>query len=187
MMGDLNERGLSLEELFFRKRDAELIAQQRRLEQIKRSREALAEVSGIHNSKVLDKLIELEISPQVLASMALVPLIEVAWADGSVSDEEREAVLAGAHENGFEKGSVDYALLQNWLQSPPSDKLLDAWMHYVQGACEIMSAQERNSFKKDLIGRARKVAEASGGVLGLALKISPKERAVLKKMESAFS
>jgi hypothetical protein len=186
MDSSLYESGLSLEEAFFRKRDAELIEQYRRLEKIKQTREALSEISGIHNAKVLDKLIELEVSPQILASMAVVPLIEVAWADGRIDDNERVAVLAGAVGNGIVKGSTDYALLENWLLHRPPVKLLDAWMHYIEGLCEIMSKEERNAFKNDLMGRARKVAEASGGVLGLG-KISSEEQSILKKMEGAFS
>ncbi len=182
----LFESGQSLEDAFFRKRDAELIAQHRKLEKIKCTRKALAEISGIHNAKVLDKLIELEVSPQILSSMAVVPLIEVAWADGKVDAEERRALLAAAESKGVAKCSVDHALLENWLQHRPPAKLLDAWMHYISGLCEIMSREERRAFQHDLLGRARKVAEASGGLLGMA-KVSDKEQAVLKKMESAFT
>lgn len=185
MNNRVQEFGLSLEEAFFRKRDIELIEQHRRLEKIKRTREALAEISGIKNQNVLDKLIELEVSPQILSSMGIVPLIEVAWADGTIDDKERTAVLAGAAANGLKKGSVEYALLESWLQSSPPAKLLDAWMHYIEGLCEIMSKDERHAFKDELIGRARKVAEASGGVLGLG-KISLPEQAVIRKMEGAF-
>ncbi len=178
--------GLSLEEAFFRKRDAELIEQHRRLEKIKRTREALGEISGIKNPAVLDKLIALEVSPPILSSIAMVPLVEVAWADGKIDEEERAAVLAGAVGSGIKPGSADYVLLENWLQHRPAVKLLDAWMLYISGLCEIMSKGEREALKKDLLGRARRVAEASGGLCGL-VRISSEEKAVLKKMEGAFS
>jgi len=187
MNSNIFDRGLSLEEAFFRKKDAELIALHRKLENIKRTRETLSEVSGIHNAKVLDKLIELEISPNILSSMSVVPLIEVAWADGKIDDAECAAVLEAAASNGIKKGSPDYCLLENWLKHRPPVKLLEAWLHYIEGLCETMTAAERKSFKSDLLGRARKVAEASGGILGVALKVSSGEQAILKKMESAFS
>jgi len=182
----LFDSGFSLEEAFFRKRDVELIEQHRKLEKIKRTRETLSEISGIHNAKVLDKLIELDVSPQVLSSMAVVPLVEVAWADGKIDDNQRAAILVSAEGNGIGKGSTDHALLENWLKHRSPAKLLDAWMHYIAGLCEIMNEEERNAFRKDLIGRARKVAGSSGGVLGL-VKISSEEQAILKTMESAFS
>ena len=186
MGGEMFERGQTLEDAFFRKRDAELIEQIARLEKIKKTREELARMSGITNAKVLDKLIELEVSPQILSSLTVIPLIEVAWADGTIDDKERAAVLGGAAGNGLRKGSPEYALLENWLTHRPPAKLLDAWMHYIEGLCEIMSGEEREAFRKDLIGRARRVAEASGGVLGM-VKVSPQELSVLKAMESAFA
>jgi hypothetical protein len=187
MDSTLYQSGLSLEEAFFRKRDAELIEQHRKIERIKRTREALSEISGIHNPKVLDRLIELEISFEVLASIAVVPLVEIAWADGHVDEREHKAVLEAAAGTGIRKGSVDYNLLDVWLKHRPPAKLLDAWVHYIEGLCETMSPQERNALRLELIGRARKVAEAAGGILGLAFNISLEEHAVLKKMESAFS
>ncbi len=186
-MNSLYECGLSLEDAFFRKRDAELIEQHRKIERIKRTREALSELSGIHNPKVLDRLIELEISPEVVASIAIVPLVEIAWADGHVDEREHKAVLEAIVGIGIKKGSVDYALLDAWLKHRPPAKLLDAWVHYIDGLCETMILQERDALRSELIGRARKVAEAAGGILGLAFRISLEEHAVLKKMEGAFS
>lgn len=187
MVNDFFDSGLSLEEAFFRKKDAELIALQCKLEAVKQTRQALSDISGIHNPKVLDKLIELEISPNILASMAIVPLVEVAWADGTIDDKERAAVLEAADANGIKSGSCVYLLLQNWLQHKPPARLLEAWLHYIEGVCETMTPAERHSLRSDLLDRARKVAGSSGGILGVALKISPAERSVLKKMEHAFS
>lgn len=183
----LYEKGNTLEEAFFRKRDAELIEQHKKIERMKRNRETLAEVSGIHNAKVLDRLIELEVSPEVLACMAVVPLIEIAWADGQVDDVERKAVLKAASESGMKKGSVDYALLDAWLKHRPPEKLLMAWAHYIEGLCSTLSAKEIESLKSELMGKAEKIASATGGILGLAFNVSPEEKAVLQKMEHAFN
>ncbi len=111
-------RGQALEALFFRKQDDALIAQHERLEHKRRTREALAEVSGIRNPQVLDKLMELEVSPSIMASLSIVPLVEVAWADGKVQDEEREAILAAA-KKGIGEKSIDHELLEAWLNHCP--------------------------------------------------------------------
>jgi hypothetical protein len=187
MNNSLYECGLSLEEAFFRKRDAELIEQHRKIDKMERTRAALAEISGIHDPKVLDKLIALDISPEVLASIAVVPLVEIAWADGHVDEGEHKTVLAAAAENGMGKGSVDYDLFDNWLKHRPPAGLMDAWVHYIEGLCATMNAQECHALKAELIGRARKVSEASGSIFGFVFNVSSQERAVLKKMEAAFS
>ena len=45
---------------------------------------------------------------------------------------------------------------------------------------------ERDAIKTTFLSRARQVAEAAGGFLGLTSKISGKEEAMLKKLESVF-
>ncbi len=186
MLDSLNTSGRRLEDLFFLQNDARLIEQRRKLEQMQHTQAALAEVSDIRNPDVLKRLVELEITPDLLATLAVVPLVEVAWADGDVDERERAAALAGAEGTGMAKGSVDYALLDEWLKLRPPAKLLQAWVHYVQGLCESLSAAEREGLREDLLRRARRVAEASGGFLGLTSRISLDEQAMLDKMAAAF-
>ena len=68
---------------------------------------------------VLDKLVELGLKPNTIAALSLVPLIEVAWADGEIQDNERTAILQGAHGKGLEEGTDGYELLQTWLKGKP--------------------------------------------------------------------
>ncbi len=152
---------------------------------MKRTLEDLQEVSGIRNPDVLNKLIALNVSTALLSSIAVVPLVEVAWADGKIDQDERKAVLIGADKNGVKEGSVDYELLDNWLKHRPPESLLEAWTHYITGLCENMTGLERQTFKKEVLDRARNVARATGGIGGF-LKISPEERTVLRKIEKAF-
>lgn len=182
----LIKRGQALEALFFRKQDAALIAQHERLEHKRRTREALAEVSGIQNPQVLDTLMQLDITPSIMASLAVVPLMEVAWADGLVQEKERETILASASECGICKKSVDYELLEAWLNHRPPKKLLAAWTHFISGLCETMTAPEREALRFELLSHAQAVAEAAGGFLGLTSKISAREQAILDEMSAAF-
>jgi hypothetical protein len=81
---------------------------------------------------------------------------------------------------------MDYALLKEWLRQRPPPTLLEAWQHYVQGLCATLSPRERAELKDDLLSRARSVAEATGGFLGLTSRVSREERAIIEKMEAAF-
>lgn len=182
----LERRGRKLEDLFFAQEDAKLIAKQQELARLARTQQALADVSGITNHEVLRKLVALEITPELLASLAVVPLIEVAWADGAVQDRERQAILQAAAGTGRGRGTVDYQLLEEWLSRPPQPSLLEAWLHYITGLCETLTEQERKSLEQDLLSRARQIAEAAGGILGLG-KVSAQEEAVLDRMAKAFS
>lgn len=183
----LGRRGQKLEELFFHEKNKALIEQHQRLEQLRHTRKALEEVSGIQNHQLLDKLMELDVSPAILASLAVVPLVEVAWADGTIHENERKAILSAATANGIGNISVDYELLETWMEKRPPKKLLKAWTHFIAGLCETMSETERNALKSELLSHAQAVAESAGGFLGLTSKISAQEQAVLDEMAAAFS
>ena len=180
-------RGSRLEDLFFEKEDVLLVEQRRRLAQMERTQGVLAEISGIGDCEVLTRLVELEVSPDLLAALAIVPLIEVAWADGEVREHEAVAVLAGAEGSGIAKGSANHILLQEWLRHRPPKAMLEAWTYYAAGLCEALSDQQRESLRHDLLLRARRVAEAAGGFLGLTSRVSGQERAVLARLEAALA
>lgn len=174
-----------IEDAFFIANDKHLIEKQRALKKMRETKASLAAVSGIHNEAVLEKLIELDIRPETLASLAVIPLIEVAWADGSVSKKEETAVLAAAASIGIKKGGVEYGLLEEWLKHKPPRKMMSAWIHYIQGLGERLTKQEKSALKAELLGAARAIAESSGGLLGVGA-MSKEEKDVIREMEKAF-
>ena len=176
----------SLEDAFFLKQDQTLIGRQAELRKMAKNKEVLATVSGITNEAILDSLVRLNVRPETLAALAVVPLVEVVWADGEVDDKERANVLDHAASQGIALGSIEHELLERWLAHRPEASLLDAWQHYVRGLCERMSPAERDALKQELLRNARKAAEASGGLFGLG-KVSREEKLVLAKLESGFA
>ena len=175
-----------LEDAFFSSRDAKLIEQLQLMEKMKESKEALRKVSNIKNEAVLEKLVSLDVRPEMLVPLAMVPLLEIVWADGTVDDEEREAILKAVVDAGFDKSSVNYAVIENWLTHRPPAKLLSVWLHYTQGLCENLSGKEKKDFCKELVDQATAVAESSGGFLGLGNKISKAEQKVIDTLKTAF-
>ena len=182
----LHRRRHALEAVFFLKQDAALREQQRLLEQKKHTRKTMAAISGINNERIIDELMALEVSLADMAALAVAPLVAVAWADGTVQDNERRAVLAAAAANGIAEKTAAFAVLSAWLTHRPPKKLLIAWQHYCAGICEALSPADRSAFKAALLERASSVAEASGGFLGLTTKVSPAERDVLAQLSAAF-
>jgi hypothetical protein len=180
------KQGKSLEDLFFLEKDKMLIESLHKIEKMKETKIALAKVSGITNDGVLQKLVDLNVRPEIVASLAIIPLIEVAWADGSVDEKEKKAILNAAGESFISKESPDFNLLQSWMKRKPGPGLLKAWMIYIKGLCEQLNEYQKKAIKKDLIGHAREVAEATGGLLGLGYRISKKEQEMLDKLASAF-
>src|SRR4030095_12804901 len=79
----LGERRRALEEEFFRKEDQRLPARLREHKAKEASREELSRISGIKNTAILDRLVELGVHAETLVAPSIVPLAQVAWAGGA--------------------------------------------------------------------------------------------------------
>ena len=143
----------------------------------------LSEVSGIKNAALLDVLHSHGLSSETVSALSLVPVIETAWADGDVSDEERICILGAARQVGI--GFDAYEFLKTWLNERPDDSLFEAWRSFVKELATTLSSDEFDLVREDVLRRATEVAECSGGTMG-AYKVSSTERYVLLQLESAF-
>ena len=175
----LDDRRKALEEAFFAKQNAELLRRLREPE----GQKDLATAVGIQDKAALDRLAGHGIQGNALAAVSLAPLVLVAWADGSLEEPERQAVLSAAAEAGIPAGGPAHALLTQWLAQHPPQDLLASWTDYVRA----LAPEARAALRKDVLGRARRVAEAAGGFLGLTSKVSAAEEAMLKRLEGAFA
>lgn len=188
MSGDfLDDRRRALEEAFFAKHNEALRRRLTERNDATSRKEAISAATGIIDEAALEKLANLNIGADTLAALSLVPLVAVAWADGSIDDKEREAILSGATETGLEKQGASYELLNQWLAERPPPALLATWKAYIAAISATLSDEGKRALKSELLGRARAVAETAGGFLGMGRKISTAEEAVLRQLEGAVS
>ena len=182
----LADRKKALEDSFFAKHNEKLLAKMRDKQRKQAARDGLAEISGVSDGDVLDQLVALDIEPATWTAMSLIPLLEVAWADGKMHEKERRAVLAAAEANGVFVDSPSHALLVSWLERRPDARLFQAWGEYIVHLCSKLGEREKQRLKSEIVGRARAVAESTGGILGLGNKVSAQEAAILSELEKAF-
>ena len=175
-----------LENEFFAKRDAQKLAALRKEIAARAERQGLQKVTGIPDEAVLTTLVDAGITAETLAALALVPLVLVAWADGELDAKERDAVLEAAAAHDIDDEGPAYQLLATWLIAPPDLSLGIAWREYAAAFREILPAEVVVALHDWVMSRARNVAAATGGFLGLGSKISAKEQAVLDDLESVF-
>ena len=182
-MGDDNamaRRGKALEDEYFHRKEKELIEKLRQ----KKAREAqlkeLSEATGIPNEEVLGILQELGYTRDTVLLLHLVPLIAVGWADGKISDKEREMILEAANMRGVEAASPAHTQLEDWLQNRPSEEFFEQTLRVVRH----LSPGDQES--GDVLSQAMQVASASGGILGFGSKISAAEQALLSRIAAAL-
>ena len=181
----LQDRRKSLEEEFFHKESQrDLVKMKEKLAQ-KTSKEELKKASGMEDDVVLDKLMELGIGAETITALSLVPLIKVAWADGTIQANEREAILQGALGKGIEKDSASFELLDEWLADEPSDSLFDAWAAYIGTLRAELSTEQASVLKTQVVRFAQVIAESAGGFLGLG-KVSKEEKHAIAWIASVF-
>jgi len=181
----LKQRRESLEEEFFHKLQEEQLATLRDELDRKQTRDELRTACGIADEAILDQLIALGVSGPTMAALSMVPLVWVAWADGSVQEQERKAVLQAAAERGIEDSGAAHKILGGWLTKKPKPALFQAWASYTRALSDTLVPSQRAQLRGQIVGLARRVAESAGGFLGVH-KISQDEETALKAVEAAF-
>jgi tellurite resistance protein len=181
----LDERRRSLENEFFAEQDKKLLEKMRSELRALEARRQLTQVTGIAEEKVLQDLIDLGIQAEALAAVGMIPMIEVAWADGAISDDERARVLNFADANGIKTGTASHALLAQWLKRRPEAKFLKSWKAYVAELRKVMSPESFAKIRDMAWDRCNAVARASGGILGVR-KVSKGEEAKLAEIAHAL-
>ncbi len=181
----LHRRGRALEEAFFAKRDQQLLDALRRRLTAEEAENVLAAATGVADQIVIQELADLG-APQFLAVLGIFPLVEVAWCDGNVSAQERKAVLTAAADMGLPVDSPSHKLLDRWLETRPVENAVSLWTDYVQAVCGTLKPETVAKLKRGVMGRAKKIAQATGGILGVGNKISATEQACLDRLAKAF-
>jgi len=182
----LEERGRALENQFFDKENKAKLAAMKAKMEGQQTREELRKASGMTDDAVLDRLVALGLRANTIAALSLVPLIFVAWADGSIQDNERNAILQGAHGKGLETGTDGYELLNTWLAKQPGDELFEAWESYIKALASQLNDEQNRLLKNQIVGFAKMVATSAGGILGFG-KVSGSEEKALARIEGAFA
>ena len=179
------ERERSLEEEYFRKHEAKLIEKLRERAKVDEIAEALALKLQVDDPALLRRIMALGVTLDTGAAFLLAPLVQVAWAEGSVTDREREKVLRIAAERGVGTTSPAYTQLQEWLRTRPADASFDTAIEAVKTGLSVLTPAERADRVKRIVDACREVASASGGLgrlLGLGTGVSSEEESILDAM-----
>jgi hypothetical protein len=120
-------------------------------------------------------------------AVLLLPLIEVAWADGRIQRAERRKLFAVAKERGL---ATQDGWLDRWLKRRPSKKVFLA-AHTALLALMNRAGHEGDEFGApttldELLDLCQEVAEVAGGLFGLAFTVTRAERECIEEIAAAL-
>ena len=182
----LTDISRALDEKFYREQDIALLEYLRSQDDDDNRRAQIAEITQIDDVAVLDSLLQVGVTAESFNALVLFPLVRVAWADGSVSEVERDAVLRAAADQGIAVDTANYRLLQGWLEDCPDAALQEAWQNYARALARELDSTSLAKVRGSMLKRARQVADAAGGFLGLGNRISKNEELALLDLAHAF-
>jgi len=177
------ERGRALEEEYFRKKDRELVEKMRRTAAADQARGDLSKQTGVSDPAVLSELQELGFTADTVILLPLVPVLELAWAEGGITPAERQMLVSLARNRGIAEGTAADRQLSAWMETRPAPdvfanagRLISALLSSGSGVAQGLTADQ-------LVSYCEQIASASGGLLGLPIRaISMEERHLLTRI-----
>lgn len=117
-------------------------------------------------------------------AVAALPLVQIAWSDGSVQEAERDLILRVADEQLFlgEEGAV---LLSDWLRHRPSDAYFTRGRTVLHALVALGTGGIEPGVLKHLEELAEKVARAAGGWFGFG-RVSGVERLTVQEVVASL-
>jgi len=146
---------------YFYQLDVELIERMRQRADREERERRMAEACQIKDPDTLDALERLGYSPKTVSLLCLVPLVQMAWADGWVTHAERNHVLAIARQHGVEENTPASQQLDAWLEWPPSEEFFLGSWRAIRAALSLLPPEERKTRQDALIGQCKDIASAT--------------------------
>ena len=177
------ERGRALEEEYFRKKDRELVEKMRRAAAADQARGDLSKQTGISDPAVLAELQELGFTAETVILLPLMPVLELAWAEGGITAAERQMMVALARSRGIAEGSPAERQLTEWMAARPAQEVFAKAGRLISALLDSGAPAAKGLTADQLVKYAEQIASASGGLLGLPIRaVSMEERDLLTRI-----
>ena len=127
-----------------------------------------------------DRVRGLGFSGETTQLIDLLPLVHVAWADGSVHPRERAAILKVLDVRGMPSGRP-YDVMTALLEKKPSEEYLEESI----AVLKQLTAGDSNH-QKSVVQMCVEVARSASGFLGMFKKVSASEKEIISRIADAL-
>jgi tellurite resistance protein len=136
----------------------------------------------VDDSDLVRELNFLGVDRHTWPALALLPLIQVAWADGAVQEAERALILSVADREA-RIDAIGRRLLESWLTHAPTEQ----YLRRGREAARLLAEREPDVARAEtVLEHAHAVARAAGGLFGFG-RVDAREQAVLDELAEALS
>jgi hypothetical protein len=181
----LDDRRRASEDDYFRQKDKELLEKMRLAAAAEREKSELTARTGLSDPALIAELAALGFTPDTISVLPLVPVVQMAWAEGGITPAERDQLISLARSRGIAAGSAADDLLADWMAQRPSDEAFARATRLIRAMLDTGTTGEGTMSADDVIKYSESIAAASGGLFGIG-KISSEERATLARIVSAL-
>ena len=155
----MSDRGRAFEEEYFRKRDRELLAKMRQASAAEDARRELSATSELQDPKLLSELEAQGFTPETMPLLFFAPLVEIAWAEGGVSEAERTVIVRLARARGIQQGSAADRRLEEWLASRPAPEVLTGAHRLIRAILDNAGTATATMNAEELVKHCEEIAE----------------------------
>jgi hypothetical protein len=167
---------------YFHQLDFELLETFRTRAGSEERRMRLAEASRINEPAILAALEKLGYDQTTVTLLFVVPLVQVAWADGSVSQSERDHIIAIASLRGVNENSPAYERLMAWLDRQPPDEFFQGTLNAIEAVLSSLPPIERKACKQALLLCCRDTAAGPCRLFGRMSRVCAAKRKVIEEI-----
>ena len=141
------------------------------------------------DQEIIDALRYLGIDNASYRVVALLPLVQVAWADGTIQRAERSFILATAQNNGMLVGD-GARILKNWLTFAPTDDYVARGRECLIALASRTDSPLGQAVTADTLGNilelCETVARSAGGLFGMIWSVDARERSAIQEIALAL-
>jgi hypothetical protein len=173
----------SREDEYFWKKDQELIEKMRRTAAAEQATREVGARAGLTDPAMIQELQALGFTTDTVVLLPLIPLVQIAWAEGGVSEAERQLIVKLARSRGVAEGNAADRQLSAWLASPPDPQVFTRATRLIRAMLASPSSPTSGLTADELVTYCESIAAASGGIFGMK-RISAEERALISTIAS---
>ncbi len=147
-------------------------------------RRRMAAAYGVSDADALTAVVRAGYSAATVDVLTTAPLLEIAWADGHVTDGERLSIIEVAVAMGIDGGPA-YERLLDLLAKRPPRSFFENSRQALRGMLGALSPAERLVRWRPLLTACRRIASVSRSAMGR--RISSEERRAIRRMSQELT